>query len=1058
MSNFNRFRSNQPCPVCGKKGKCAELDHGGSILCYSVRGPDSPLLIGGWKWVSEARNEMGSVVRMDDQSSASPSAAPRKERPATKNDLPRDVEEDKDNLQKALDRQRRRHELYKQLTTQLTLSDEHRQQLRDKRGLTDEQIDELFQIGFRSIARGAHLLDESIPAIGDDGIYRGKAGFLIPAVGYDEDGQPQLRGFQLAVNEEEQNGGGKYIWLSGDHVENKDSFLKVREPAELDQEFKQRLDKIRSQAGYGDSEDGVPLFQYRPKHKIERIALTDGALKTFVTGMRQGVAAFGAPAFNYTSCLSQLLSSLENLMGQDRSIRILISADAGDLDNQALLSSLVRVATILDLAGFDVRWADLKQERGKELGEDIDEADYMPEEISTFEMLRRTRPAIRRQSKKSSSPTKRGIFEKGPADFFDVEIPFSTRSAEKYPRSQRFEVLKKAINDGFKVILFRDPTGLGKSHFLAHLKAAQLEDLGVTSLRILSERYLEQSSESNLSAVYGRGYGVKRDEVGVLRARKNHEDAGKGVERASNCHLADRIHTTYRRNISSVGSGICRACPYQEQCKSTEGHFLYDRSLALTKAVTILHPGSLKSDMLKSERLANGETNKITGLAFDDVTASAMIDEVEISISRIPALAHEIRLAQVSRALPDFLMQMYQQLSSVSSLSSSEIEARLRPIAQKHLKKGLSWDDAFDVETSFVSRSKEDFQAWLPVLKHWVNSKPGDYRATFRIHRGVMTGSSISERLRDAMRAAEFVVFTDATQTAEEAAAMAGIRVDQVKVLQAFNDEHAPAPLAVRQIYGVGALGYGSSAKQTETLRVVLQDLKSTGWLDPADAALIDTKARIKEVSGEFGDVVMPWMSDSRGSNRGKDAQHLVMIGSPRPNLGAAAARYQLLFGELVDLEHKVPAYLPVITNNQKSDFLLGFNGAAQTGFRRYYLHLLEAELIQGIGRLRHNAREASAGKPLRITVIGDVAVPLPVELIHFEKILEAPSKDAIAALRDAEQVEEMARALAKQGQNVTHQAIAETVGASESLVAAYISEKRLRTLESKAALGTLPS
>ena len=379
---------------------------------------------------------MGSVVRRGDQRVASHSAPPKKERPSTKHDLPRDVEEDKAALQKALDRQRRRNELYKQLTSQLTLSDEHRQQLRDKRGLTDDQIDELFQIGFRSIEPGAYLLDEPVPAIGDDGIYRDKSGFLIPAVGYDEDGQPQLRGFQLAVNEEEQNGSGKYIWFSKSDSPDKESFLKVREPAELDKEFKQRLDKLRSQAGVDSAEDGAPLFQYRPKHKVERIALTDGALKTFVTGMRQGVAAFGAPAFNYTSCLSQLLSSLENLMGQDRKVRILISADAGDLENQQLLSSLVRVATILDRAGFDVRWADLKQERGKDEGEDIDEADYLPGEITTFEMLRRSKPSIRRHAKKSSAPSKRGIFQKNPSDFFDVEIPFSTRSAEKYPRSQ----------------------------------------------------------------------------------------------------------------------------------------------------------------------------------------------------------------------------------------------------------------------------------------------------------------------------------------------------------------------------------------------------------------------------------------------------------------------------------------------------------------------------------------------------------------------------------------------------------------------------------------------
>ena len=183
------------------------------------------------------------------------------------------------------------------------------------------------------------------------------------------------------------------------------------------------------------------------------------------------------------------------------------------------------------------------------------------------------------------------------------------------------------------------------------------------------------------------------------------------------------------------------------------------------------------------------------------------------------------------------------------------------------------------------------------------------------------------------------------------------------------------------------------------------------------------------------------------------------MIGSPRPNLGAAAARYQLLFGELVDLEHRVPAYLPVIASNRKEEFLLGFTGAAQANFRRYYLHLLEAELTQGIGRLRHNVRgEVEADAPLRITVIGDVALPLPVELIHFEEILEAKNKEAIATLKDAEKLDELAGDLAKQGESVTPQAIAKSVGSTESLVAAFISEARFRSLNRKAALKTLPA
>ena len=93
------------------------------------------------------------------------------------------------------------------------------------------------------------------------------------------------------------------------------SFTRFSEPAELDTAFRERLSRLRSIAGAEDEADNQPLFRYVPKHKVERIALTDGALKTFVTGMRQGVAAFGAPAFGFSNKLSQLLANLEQLMG-----------------------------------------------------------------------------------------------------------------------------------------------------------------------------------------------------------------------------------------------------------------------------------------------------------------------------------------------------------------------------------------------------------------------------------------------------------------------------------------------------------------------------------------------------------------------------------------------------------------------------------------------------------------------------------------------------------------------------------------------------------------------
>ena len=82
---------------------------------------------------------------------------------------------------------------------------------------------------------------------------------------------------------------------------------------------------------------------------------------------------------------------------------------------------------------------------------------------------------------------------------------------------------------------------------------------------------------------------------------------------------------------------------------------------------------------------------------------------------------------------------------------------------------------------------------------------------------------------------------------------------------------------------------------------------------------------------------------------------------------------------------------------------------ACSGSFRRYYLHSLEAELTQGIGRLRHNVRgEVEADAPphhcdrrRRAAASG--------ELIHFEEILEAKNKEAIDTLKDAEKLDELA-------------------------------------------------
>ena len=229
--------------------------------------------------------------------------------------------------------------------------------------------------------------------------------------------------------------------------------------------------------------------------------------------------------------------------------------------------------------------------------------------------------------------------------------------------------------------------------------------------------------------------------------------------------------------------------------------------------------------------------------------------------------------------------------------------------------------------------------------------------------------------------------------------------------------------------------------------------MKDRGEIDPEETAIIDTKSRLGSISSGIASTEMPWMSDSRGSNRAIGKKHLLMIGSPRPNLGAAAARYQLMFGELVDLDHKVPTYVPVIAEG-KDEYLLGSTGAAQRDFRRYYLNLLEAELIQGIGRLRANCRgndkSVTDQEPLLITVIGDVAIPMPVHLREVGQVLDGQAKESLEILRDGSRLQELVGTLSLKGQEVTAISLADALELNLGLVKQYVSERRLQGLKGR--------
>ena len=238
-------------------------------------------------------------------------------------------------------------------------------------------------------------------------------------------------------------------------------------------------------------------------------------------------------------------------------------------------------------------------------------------------------------------------------------------------------------------------------------------------------------------------------------------------------------------------------------------------------------------------------------------------------------------------------------------------------------------------------------------------------------------------RLRDALASAAWVLFLDATASPVVLERLVGEMPEMI----AEERWLTPADLNITQVKGLGVLGYNRSDQQNFQLKVALAKLKKAGRLPYESTAVIDTKAGL-EISKRYGVVSMAYLSDSRGSNRAYEAEcsTLVLIGSPNTNLGNAAATYELLFGEAVHLEARRPVKYEVLQEEGTERWVCCEVGSEHPGFSQFYAHLRRAELLQALGRLRHNIRE---GEALDVIVLGDSVMPFAVRLQELAQVID---------------------------------------------------------------------
>lgn len=964
MSSYRRARRGNPCPTCGGEISRCQIFDDGRVNCRNVSGPDSSLLSDRWKWCGYVNGGPGgsTVVPVEEKPEPAPkrSSKPKARTKSTAKESAAQEVADTE-LEELRAYQRQRDLNFKALLAAADpLSEADRANLA-RRKLTTEQINELEGLGFRRVHKGVRA---PIGTVGTDenGFWDAPTGFLIPSMRRTPDGVEYL-GFQVATDNPAER--GKYTWTSKSE----------RDPRQL---------QVVNDNG---SVDATPMFSYIPQgvEQIETLYLADGALKAFVAGLRLQEAVVGSPGQGFTTTMGQLQQMLMQLVGQNAELKILIAPDDGDEANTNMAMQMLVVAQMLVDWGYRPRWVAVKPDPAKP-GCDIDEVDAEPTTgLTTGQFMDTVAKGVRKVAERGAARRwEYGFrrFEEGD----QVELPFCHTEPEIYAAGARTQTLIEKIEAGETLLADRSGTGAGKSHWWASLTRQDLVALKVDQVLVLSPRHMEQGEEFGVKYVRGRQpYGTKRTSDGRILTAQGRDDIdirrGEKLFAKANCTQGKALHRFQLRNMSGGMSSLCTFCPHRELCESTSGAYRRDREDALAHPVVVLHPSAMQEQFLLSSGGDEGLGDSMprTGVVLDDVALTSMTQTVTVpldSVRRSLTLLTKYATAATATAA----QQLLNVVSTGARRNSAQLRQELLDVVQVAFasKTAVSWaEDVVREEAAADSSTDDDpWMCWLDYLRDWVNG-----RAVAHMTKDGLVFKRYNERLVNGLRNAAWVLVLDATASSRVLAKIFG----REPVVIAEENYLTPADLKITQIMGLGSLGYNRDAHTNFKLKVVLKVLRKMGHLPKDKTAVVDTKAGL-ELSREFGVVGLTYLGDSRGSNRAflAGCTTQLMVGSPNTNLGDAAGLYELLFREAVDVNASRNVLYEVLQEAGEHRMVLAGVGSEHEDFGRFYAMLRQVELLQALGRLRHQRRE---GEVLHVIVVGDVVMPFPVTLKTIAEI-----------------------------------------------------------------------
>lgn len=750
--------------------------------------------------------------------------------------------------------------------------------------------------------------------------------------------------------------------------------------------------------------------------------LCDGASKAFYTANQHSVVCLGFPMANFTLNNHEFQQYLRAYGAE----KIIHAPDAGDVTNKSNIPVVnARLHESIERHGYDLSiawWGQRDKTDVGEPGNDIDDLESLTDvRYISAQEFRELHPEEARRQIDPYYFRKPGIYQVPDAVLYPRKV--HTESPTVFPEGERLKYVR-SFGLQHRVVLDTSRAGSGKSF---DYTAWEAHELGAHRLIHVVANAIDR--DTTVPAYRGRDSGriLDPNDGRILTAPADHDGE---LYLTANCERANYARDLSEANVIPESKKVCAGCQVRETCESTKGWYWHDRREVMQQTKFRVTPAGLAPEMIvdavgipfnKSESKEPG-----TILVLDDVdafvsTLTILPDEIRSFVDRFDTFLNR------KPTLKNSLLELADLADIGDARSGSEVLSSMR---------GLHYDEEFAVTlheaeesllVAAIAKKERAPKRWFSELyKALGNINTKRYHA--HTYGGAVCVSFRNERFMQCLMSAGVrqVIIADATARPEDVRYWFGLdsripTIQQEKPEQEANVRHF-------QITGLGDCGYSRSERQLnriETLSAMFEQRYPNG-------AVIDTK---KNAEAHNSEIVLTHRASSRGSNRAKGVDALLVVGTPRANVSALSAKWSLMTGRSVEPGSTLINY-PMRFRDKQGSYTRTLTESTDPEFAEYCYRNTLAEIQQGYARTRFSRR---AGEKIDIYHLTEFPLDCEVERVNIDRLLGGfgmePRRSACLI---SEQIDTAASEIARSGSELSRAAVSRFLGVTTGVVRSY--------------------